>query len=144
MRRADAEDGFFVMTEGDENYTSAHYFDFGPTEASIEQLMGYEHHPVIKIAMAYTGGKCGKFKHGTFSSETNSTIAAFLIGVFEGAFLHCGGCEEGVWNPAYDRPLGQPLAPAIKHHNGTYTRGFQSGTTVWFDAKKNVGDVVWE
>ena len=132
------------MTEGDENYTSAHYFDFGPTEASIQQLMGYENHPVIKIAMAYTGGKCGKFKHGTFSSETNSTIAAFLIGVFEGAFLHCGGCEEGVWNPAYDRPLGQPLAPAIKHHNGTYTRGFQSGTTVWFDAKKNVGDVVWE
>jgi hypothetical protein len=50
--------------------------------------------------------------------------------------------HEGVWHPEYDKPLGAPKALAAKTGD-TWTREFESGTVVTFNATSNVGHIAW-
>ena len=83
--------------------------------------------------------------HGTDTPQAfASTLAQFLIGVYEGAYLGlgigwsgegAGACEAWLRAyPEYKRPLGEPLG-AYALTNGSYgdiyTRKFASGTKVY-------------
>jgi len=45
--------------------------------------------------------------------------------------------------PLFERPLGKPVADAVKGADGVYRRAFASGTKVTFDTKTNNGTIVW-
>ena len=45
--------------------------------------------------------------------------------------------------PLFERPLGKPMADAVKGADGVYRRAFASGTKVTFDTKTNNGTIVW-
>ena len=83
----------------------------------------------------------------TFCSD--SQLARFLLSVEPGCFLGTNG-----WSPDYERPLGDPLAPAAyspaqgASRPATLNRSFASGTYVTFtyDAKGTDGtaEIFWD
>ncbi len=75
------------------------------------------------------------------------TLAAFLIGANKYSYYACSTGwiwpdDWNVWWPEYDKPLGEPLGPAVKK-DGVYTRSFKSGTNVTFDTSNNTGTIIW-
>ena len=78
-------------------------------------------------------GDCTSVK----SSCTTDDIAMFLLGVEKGAFLGCNG-----WDDQFDKPLGNPLGPAVQKNN-QMERHFKSGTYVTWDLTKNTGTIFW-
>ena len=73
----------------------------------------------------------------TKSSCSTEEIVKFLLAVEKGAFLGCNG-----WDDQFDKPLGDPLGPAVKNKD-MWERHFKSGTYVTWDTTKNTGKVVW-
>ena len=81
------------------------------------------------------------------SACSDQMLARFLLSVEPGCFLGTNG-----WDPAYERPLGDPLAPAAYAparggSPATLKRSFASGTYVTFtyNAKgtDGTGDIFW-
>ena len=87
------------------------------------------------------------------SACSDQSLARFLLAVERGAFFGTNG-----WSPAYERPLGDPLGPAVytaaqAAANGTLIapatmhRNFSSGTFVLFtydaSGKNGSGEVWW-
>ena len=68
--------------------------------------------------------------HDVASVCTNDDIALFMLAVEPGAFLGCNG-----WDPQFGKPLGTPKGPMVRNADGTYSRSFQSGTTVSWDPR---------
>ena len=81
------------------------------------------------------------------SACTDNQLARFLLSVEPGCFLGTNG-----WSPDYERPLGNPLAPAVYtlgtgDSPATLNRSFASGTYVTFtyDAggKDGKAEIFW-
>ena len=68
--------------------------------------------------------------HDIAAGCSNDDIALFMLAVQPGAFLGCNG-----WDPAFAKPLGTPTGPMERNADGTYARGFLSGTTVTWDPR---------
>jgi hypothetical protein len=87
--------------------------------------------------------------HVTAVNETTN-LPAFLIGAGADHYLAIGGwsgaslASVGHWDPAFDKPLGEPLADGTyDSFSGLWTREFKSGTQAWFNAKTGTGRVSW-
>ena len=81
------------------------------------------------------------------TADITDTLAAFLIGMNKYSYYQCSNGWQwpdawNIWHKEFDKPLGEPLAPAIKK-NGVYSRSFKSGTNVTFDTSTNKGKIVW-
>lgn len=82
--------------------------------------------------------------------QTNSTLAAFLIGAGTGHYIGIGGWNDAHynkldthWQPEFDLPLGNPASEGeYNPATATWTRRFQSAY-VTFNAKTNVGAIQW-
>ncbi|KAL3916306.1 MAG: hypothetical protein SGARI_007983 [Bacillariaceae sp.] len=81
---------------------------------------------------------------------TESVQAAFLCGAGSDHYFTVGGWKGDKpgfpthWMEEFERPLGEPLSDC-KYDPTTsiWTRDFQSGTHVWFDAGQNEGKIMW-
>ena len=75
----------------------------------------------------------------------DQALARFLLAVEKGVFLGSNG-----WDPAYDKPLGDPLSPAVytPGRPATLHRNFSSGTFVVFTYNESgdggKGEIWWE
>ena len=74
---------------------------------------------------------------------TPDGIAIFLLLVEEGVFLGANG-----WDPAFDRPLGEPKGPAsnVTGAGGEVVgleRSFASGTVVYYNLTNNSATIDW-
>ena len=90
------------------------------------------------------------------ASQVEHAMAAFLMGAGDNAFFSCASGWEGVsaqggvepwvtWLPQYDKPLGKPLGVGVKDNTtGVWSRNFTSGTSVWFNALSNEGQICWK
>lgn len=81
---------------------------------------------------------------------TESVLAVFLCGAGADHFITMGGWrwdQAGFpthWDPAFEKPLGEPLSDAVYDPVTTvWTRIFASGTTVTFNATSTKGSVRW-
>jgi len=106
-------------------------------------------------AASLPGSEQWVYQCHTSEPPDNSTLAAFLAGAFDGAYLAVGSWHGnpsggGHWTDDFARPLGPPLADAT--YNGTsWHREFASGTKVVFTPHTNaqgkdmggVGEVIW-
>jgi hypothetical protein len=74
-------------------------------------------------------------------ADFNLSLAAYLVCVEEGMYFgaaqgrfggwkDCAGWDDPTIVEQYTKPLGRPDAEAVYHTNGTWTRGFGSGTRV--------------
>ena len=80
------------------------------------------------------------------SNCTGDCHARFLLAVEEGVMLGAEG-----WDEAYDKPLGNPLGPAVytpatQAKPATLTRSFSTGTKVVFTYDGNgggTGEISW-
>lgn len=79
----------------------------------------------------------------------NITLTGFLIGVQENMFYFCSDswdAQQGwdKWHPEFDRPLGEPTAPAnvrnLTDGRLHYERTFKSGTKAILEATGEKGD----
>ena len=110
---------------------------FDAAEQYIQQLLSFSTRGVLIEVHA----------HQCTGTAFINTLSAFLIGMNKYSYY---GCSNGwqwpdswnIWHPEYDKPLGQPLGPAIKV-NGIYSRSFKSGTNVTFNTKTNTGKIDW-
>eukprot|EP01084_Bolivina_argentea_P198893 340444_1 len=110
---------------------------FKAEEQYIQQLLSFSTKGILVEAHA-GGSEC---------DNITNTLAAFLISANKYSYYACskGWIWPGNWNvwyPQYDKPLGEPLGPAVKN-NGVYSRSFKSGTKVTFNTKTNVGNIDW-
>ena len=88
--------------------------------------------------------------HISAPDETGN-VPAFLIGAGVDHYLTTGGWTgvangaRGHWySPLFERPLGHPLGDAIYHGDtDTWTRAFESGTHVSFNARTRKGEISW-
>jgi hypothetical protein len=116
---------------------------FYPADSDIEFLIS---------AAAQAGVKWIEVHNYAFSDENyNETIAAYLVGVSEGAYLGIGAAWDTCvdWlqyhaRPEFSRPLGGPPDGPAKHVGGVWTRSFGgSATTVWLNTSSNLACVRW-
>jgi hypothetical protein len=84
------------------------------------------------------------------NTPTDSVQAAFLCGAGRDHYFTVGGWKSddpgfpSHWREEFDRPLGEPLSDCVYDATTSiWTREFQSGTHVWFDAGRNEGKVMW-
>ena len=108
---------------------------FSGTEFYIEQLLSLSSKGILVEA------------HARDCTNITDSLGAFLIGMNKYSYY---GCSNGwtwpdnwnVWHSEYDKPLGEPLGPAVKK-NGIYSRRFKSGTNVTFDTSTNTSRIDW-
>ena len=79
------------------------------------------------------------------SAAFQTEYAAFLMFAQRYTYHICGSwCgSDPVWPPAFDIPLGEPVANASTADGEVWTRRFQSGTEVFFNRTSTVGRVKW-
>lgn len=105
------------------NSFSIEFFDWSVD--SIKNLI-YAGTAGFKMAEihTYAGADVGKF---------NLTLAAYLVGVWPGAYFGAGSqwsqCDDWLLpHTEYERPLGEPVGPAT-FNDGVWTRSFNGGAT---------------
>ena len=116
---------------------------FYPADSDIEFLIA---------AATQAGVKYVEVHNYAFSDENyNQTIAAYLIGVSEGAYLGIGAAWDTCidWlqyhaRPEFSRPLGGPPDGPAKRVGSAWTRSFGGGaTTVWLNTSSSLACVRW-
>ena len=132
--------------------------DFGANETCIIALRDFA------AAGRAVEAHAGYFPDGSdaqCAAAPVNSLAAFLIGAAGGggggggAYYACapGWSSDPGWPaardpwldawPQYARPLGAPLADAVRSAAGVWTRRFASGTNVTFDAAAGSGRIAW-
>lgn len=134
-----------------------HPFELGDYASGV--LQEYQQTPPSNATIVMLQGMAARAKalgrrlvyqcHVTAVNETTN-LPAFLIGAGADHYLAIGGwsgaslASTGHWDPAFEKPLGEPLGDGVyDSFSGIWTREFKSGTKVWFNAKIGSGRVSW-
>lgn len=139
--------GVLIGKKSDQQGINAYQIEFfEPNEGSILELMAGVQQGYLVEAHTHTVDDTG-----CASNLMEGVVAAFLIGAGEDCYFGSGTwISSGTLDvtqrwcpPLFEKPLGKPMADAVKDSNGVYTRTFASGTKVAFDTATNKGQVWW-
>eukprot|EP01084_Bolivina_argentea_P173448 300423_1 len=110
---------------------------FSANEQSIKELLSFSEKGILVEAHVAE----------TDCTDITDTLSAFLIGANKYSYYACSTGwiwpdNWNVWYPQFDKPLGEPLADAVKNGN-VYSRSFVFGTNVTFNTQTNKGTIEW-
>lgn len=143
------------LFEGVSANLNGHYINWGPLQSGDPRFMiadvksHLSKHLYMYISCTHDQSwTTDPNTSATLASKcTTDTLARFLLAVEKGCVLGANG-----WDPAYDRPLGDPLGTAVytnasAGHPATLHRNFSSGTSVVFtydeSGKDGNGKIFW-
>lgn len=98
-----------------------------------------------RMILAHTGSRNDGLCHdGGDPSEGSRDLAAFLMVAEEHTYFGCSNWEDvPTWPQEYDKPLGQPLGPALQEPDGTWRRRFAHGTNCSINFETGKFSIDW-